>query len=189
MSVEDTQVDETTVRSASALGRLARQRAQHMRDLSVELPVPTWELNGRKTLLWSFKVVPKKILDKFVDSKRTLEGDIDLLVDAHNGFFFHEPSRTQPGTRLWPDKEGNDRTEYVRVEDENTGEVTMPDIYFAEVVGFIPRDSPDSPPPSTQLVLHLVQDNEAAIANLVGRVMAWQQNTDLDVTKLMLGES
>jgi hypothetical protein len=187
--------DENThqVKPGSLFARTAalRDERANARDLSAELPVPTWEMEGVKTLIWSFRLVPKKQLDKYADSRgggsKSLEGDIDLLVSAHNGFFFYDPSKQQPGTRLWPDKAGNERTNYVRAE-YNNGDPIPADQDFAEIIGFEPSLSSDVAP-STQLVLHLTRNNDSAIANLAARVAAWCQNTDLDITQLMLGES
>lgn len=178
----------STHKQGSLAAQIAARRKEAKKDLSAELAVPTWEIGGEKSLLWSFRIVPKKILDDFADKKRSLEGDVTLLVEAHNGFYFLDQSRSIPGMRLEEDKDGRDRSMYVRCEDEDTGEVVGPDLSFATVIGFQPNPSSQASE-STQLVLHLVQDNEAAIANMVGRLMAWQQNTDLDITKLMLGES
>jgi hypothetical protein len=157
-------------------------------------PGPQELVNRIKTLIWSFRLPQpntKKHLEKYADSrnkKTSMEGDIDFLVAAHNGFFFYDSSKGQPGTRLWPDKDGDERDEYVRAEYDN-GDMLNPDLDFAETIGFTPTpESQAGLAPSTQLVLHLVQNNESALANIAARVAAWCQNTDLDITQLMLGE-
>lgn len=178
----------TNIKPKSYLAGVAADRDERIKDLSLELAIPTWD----KKLLWGFRLENRDWLEKKVGNgsgSRELETDIDALIEATQEFWFFDPAHAIEGRRLHPDqKTGKPRDEYVRVEDES-GAPLRCDQALAEALDFTPTDERKSGlSPSTQLVLHLFKGNGAAIGAFVGRLVMWMQNTDLDVTKATLGE-
>lgn len=176
----------SNIKASSFLGSAAKARDEKVKELTVELAVPTW---GRQ-LLWGFTVIDRDWLDEYVNeqSKRTLESDIDLVVKGTDAFWFLDPDHQIEGKRLHDDpKTGRKRDDYVRIETEE-GQAVKPDQALAEALEFTTVDSPGSPPPSTQLVLYLFKNNGVAVGSFATRVSMWMQNTDLDVSQNTLGE-
>jgi hypothetical protein len=172
----------TNIKAGSLLARATQDRDERVQELTLELPIPTWD----KNLLWGFQCRERSWLEEKLSniqrSKRTtrdLETDVDLLIEATDSFWLYDPGKSIGGRRLGPDPQTRQmRDDYVRIEDSQD----LAEALEAKI------DNGSLLAPSTQLVLWLFRGNGSAIGSFAGRLVIWMQNTDIDVSKVTLGE-
>lgn len=155
------------------LSKISKEREERVQDLHLDLPIPTWD----KDLVARFSVMPRKQMEKFSDKKRTLEVDLDFLIQACTALYARDVDHSFPGERM----EEND--DYVLVADDD-GPVT-----FEERLGrMLGMTEEQDPTRARNVVMYCFKDNGIAVSGFVIRVVTWMQNTDAKVAADLVGE-
>lgn len=156
------------------LAKIAQDREERVQDLHLDLPIPTWD----KQLVARFSVMPRKQMEKFSDKKRTLEVDLDFLIQACSALYAYDPEHSVEGCERMEENE-----DYVRIEDED-GPIT-----FEERLGVkLGMTQEQDPTRARNVVLYCFKDNGIAVSGFVIRVVTWMQNTDAKVAADLVGE-
>lgn len=154
------------------LSNLRAERDERVQDLHLDLPIPTWD-GG---IVARFNILPRKRVEKFAKAKRTVEQDIDLIVEAVRELYAHDPDKqVEPGTRM------AENDAYVRIEGDE-GFIVKFDSVLMEKMGVKEVES------ARDVVRYMVKFNDIALGGLAGRLLMWMQNTDAEVADALVGE-
>lgn len=159
----------------SLLKKAAEEREERVRDLHLDLPIPTWN----KTLVGRFVVLDPETTKRFGKRDPTDEtAAMDILIAATKELYLLDPDSEQPGTRM----EGN--KDYVRLEDEEG----MPVRWDERLVLMLELD-PAIFKTARDILVYCFKDNLASIMSFSLTVQRWISNTDTKVAEAIVGES
>lgn len=169
----------------SLLRSYAARHAEKIKETTTQVPVPSWKMDNRNILLFDVRVLEREWLEKYMEQsggRRTLDTDFDLIYEACNGFWMYDGKRAMPGKRLVNDSRYGSG-DYVRVEHES-GEPVKIEEALADALGYeIKTDTPNN-----ELIMHLFGNNGASVGSFATRLALWMQDTDSDITSLIVGE-
>lgn len=153
------------------LANLRQQRDERVRDLHLDLPIPTWD----GALVARFDVAPRKEVEKFGRQKRTQDADCDFLINHVRCLYALDREKVVDAERM------EENEDYVRIEDENGLPVKF-DIRLAEKMGVTDATS------AREVLQYLVKFNGIAIGGMAAKLIMWMQNTDAEVADSLVGE-
>lgn len=156
----------------SVLASIAKRRDERVQDLHLDLPIPTWDGD----LIARFEILPRKVVEKFATAKRSLDNDLNFIIRATRELYLLDQSKSAPGTRM------EDNGDYVRIEDDETGQPVRWDTVLAAKL-----EHPDLET-AKAVLLYCVKDNGLAVGGLAGKLITWMQNTDAEVAEALVGE-
>lgn len=154
------------------LKQIASKREERVQDLHLDLPVPTWEGD----LVVRFNVLPRKQVEKFATRKRSVEADTNFIISSTRELYLFDPNGTAPGERM------EENTDYVRIEDDESGMPVRWDAVLAEKIGKSELQR------AHDVLMYCVKDNALAIGWIAGRLITWMQNTDSNIAESLVGE-
>lgn len=155
------------------LTSLKEQREERVRDLHLDLPIPTWD----GALVARFDVMDRSKVERFAKQKRTVEADQDFIINSVRELYALDKERIVTGAQRMA---GNE--DYVRVEDESGAPVKF-DAMLATQIG-----EPELTK-AREVLMYCVKNNAIAIGGLAARLIQWMQNTDAEVADALAGES
>lgn len=158
------------------LKKTATKRAERVKDLHLDLPIPTWDGD----LVARFGILPRREVEAFSEKRRSLDADMDFLITATHCLYARDPDHTSEGERM----EEND--DYVRVEAED-GRALKFEQSLGEALGMKVAEENGTIRGRT-VVMYCFKDNAIAIGGFVARVVTWMQNTDAEIAERLVGE-
>lgn len=154
------------------LSEIAAKRAERVQDIHLDLPVPTWGGD----MVARFDVMSRKQVEKFASRKRSVEADANFIIAATRELYLFDPSGTAAGHRM------EENSDYVRIEDEETGLPVRWDKVLASKLGKSELER------AYEVLMYCLKDNALATGGLAGRLINWMQNTDAEVAEALVGE-
>lgn len=162
----------------SVLERMKTTRDEKVKDLHLDLPIPTWE-GG---LIARFKVQDREKMEKFGSRKRTIDADLDFIITATDSIWVKDTEHELEGLRE-NEEEGGLGEDYVRLEHENGANIGF-EAKLAELF-----NAPAKVQERARLVcLWCFDNNSIALGTMVVKLIKWMSNTDEEVAESLLGE-
>lgn len=158
--------------SINPLAHLKEQREERTQDLRLDLPVPTWDGD----LFVRFNILPRKVVERFANKKRTVETDMDFIIQATREFYMKDSQRQVEGAL----RNDNDE-DYVRVESGEGTATLWPGLAAA-------MDEPEVGANPHKVLMYCVKDNGLAVTGLAAKLITWMQNTDTEIAEALSGE-
>jgi len=156
---------------SDVLQRIAAQREERVRDLHLDLPIPSWD----RALIGRFKVLPRKEVEKFGQRKPGPESDADFIIRATHELYIFDASHEAEGERM----EEND--DYVRLEDEHGTPITW-------TAALAEKLNQSELTRSREVLEYCFGGNMLAVSGFSVKLVRWMQNTDSQVAEAISGE-